>query len=510
MTDTTQAPAKPSAAKLSVLTLAVMNITAVVSLRGLPAEAEYGLTSAFYYLFAAVVFLIPVALVAAELATAWPQKGGVFRWVGEAFGPRLAFLAMFMLWIEVTIWFPTVLTFAATSLAYVGPDQPWDATLAADKYYVLAIVLSVYWLATVIAMFGTAGFAPVAKWGGMIGTIIPAAILIVLGFVFFFTVGTDPDSAAATAGSAAGAPDRVQITLAWGDLIPDLSNFNNLVLAASIFLFYAGMEMNAVHVKDVDNASRNYPLAILISSLATVAIFVLGTLAIAFVIPQQDINLVRSLLITYDDLFAHFGVPWLGPVIAAMLAFGVLGGVTVWVAGPSSGFLEVGRAGYLPTILQKTNAHGAPVNLLFLQAILVSILGLSFVVLPSVEATYQILSQLTVILYLVMYLLMFAAAIRLRTSQPNTPRPYRVPFGTFGMYLFGGLGFLGSLLAFVLSFVPPSQIAVGSPAMFVSMLIGGTIFFVAIPFVIYAIRRPGWRQAGSDFEPFSWERAGKP
>lgn len=54
--------------KLGVFTLAIMNVTAVVSLRGLPAEAEYGLSSAFYYLFAAIVFLIPTSLVAAELA----------------------------------------------------------------------------------------------------------------------------------------------------------------------------------------------------------------------------------------------------------------------------------------------------------------------------------------------------------------------------------------------------------------------------------------------------------
>ena len=488
--------------KLTVVTLAVMNITAVVSLRGLPAEAEYGLSSAFYYVVAAVFFLIPVAIVAAELATAWPQKGGVFRWVGEAFGPRLAFLAMFMLWIEVTIWFPTVLTFAATSLAYIGPDQSWDTTLASDKWYVLAIVLSVYWLATLIAMFGAAAFAPVAKWGGIIGTIIPAAILIVLGFVFYFTAGVGPDTA--TNGVVT---EKVQLTLKWADLIPDLTNFNNVVLAVSIFLFYAGMEMNAVHVKDVDNPSRNYPLAILISSVATVAIFVLGTLAIAFTIPKQEINLVRSLLIAYDDLFAFFELPWLGSVVAAMLAFGVLGSVTVWVAGPSSGFLEVGRAGYLPPILQKSNVHGAPVNLLILQAILVSILGLSFVVLPSVEVAYQILSQLTVILYLVMYLLMFAAAISLRRTQPDTPRPYKVPGGTVGMYLFGGVGFVASLAAFLLSFVPPGQIAVGSPALFVSMLIGGALFFVALPFAIYAARQPSWKMKNSGFEPFSWEES---
>jgi putative glutamate/gamma-aminobutyrate antiporter len=475
-------------AGLSVLTLAVMNITAVVSLRGLPAEAEYGLSSVFYYLFAAVVFLIPVSIVAAELATGWPEKGGVFRWVGEAFGARLGFLAMFMLWIEVTIWFPTVLTFAAVSLAFIGPDQTWDQALSSNKFYTIAIVLVVYWLATFIALRGVGAFAAVAKWGGLVGTIIPAGILIILGFGYYFSTG------------------QSQALLAMDDMWPDLSNFNNLVLAASIFLFYAGMEMNAIHVKDVNNPSRNYPLAILISSIATVAVFVLGTLAIAFIIPQSQINLTQSLLISYDDFFEHFGIGFMAPVIAAMLAFGVLGGVTVWVGGPSSGLLAVGKAGYLPRFLQETNKAGAPEVLLILQAAIVTILGLLFVVLPSVQATYQILSQLTVILYLIMYLLMFAAAIKLRISQPHVPRPYKVPGGIVGMIVFAGLGFLGSLLAFVLSFVPPSQIAVGSPSAYVLYLIIGTVVFVGLPFIIYALRRPSWRDPDSGFEPFSWEK----
>ena len=205
--------------KFGIVTLAMMNIVAVVSLRGLPAEAEYGLSAIFYYLFAAVFFLVPVSLVAAELATGWPEKGGVFRWVGEAFGPRLAFLAMFMLWIEVTVWFPTALTFAAVSLAFVGPDQTWDEALSANKFFVLGIVLLVYWLATFIAFKGVNTFAKVAKWGGVIGTIIPAVILIVLGFAYLIGGGTP------------------QIALSWDKVIPDCTNFDNIVLAASIFLF---------------------------------------------------------------------------------------------------------------------------------------------------------------------------------------------------------------------------------------------------------------------------------
>lgn len=473
--------------KFGIVTLAIMNIVAVVSLRGLPAEAEYGLSAIFYYLFAAVFFLVPVSLVAAELATGWPEKGGVFRWVGEAFGPRLAFLAMFMLWIEVTVWFPTALTFAAVSLAFVGPDQTWDEALSANKFFVLGVVLVVYWLATFIAFKGVNTFAKVAKWGGIIGTIIPAVILIVLGFAYLIGGGTS------------------QIDLSWGKIIPDFTNFDNIVLAASIFLFYAGMEMNAIHVKEVDNPKRNYPIAIMLAAIGTVTIFVLGTLAIAFVIPQADINLTQSLLVAYDTMFKWAGLEWLGPIVACALAIGVLAGVVTWVGGPTSGLLVVAKAGYLPRWWQHTNKNGMASHILLLQALIVSFLAILFVVLPSVQAAYQIMSQLTVILYLIMYMLMFSAAIYLRYSQPNRPRPFRIVGGDIGMWVIGGAGLVGSILAFILSFVPPSQISVGSPVEYVGILIGLTLLFSAIPFVIYRLRQPHWRDESSDFAPFTWQ-----
>lgn len=481
---------KGGSVKLTVMTFAIMNVVAVVSLRGLPAEAEYGLSSIFYYIFAAVFFLIPVSLVAAELATGWPEKGGVFRWVGEAFGYKWAFLAMAMLFIEVSVWFPTALTFGAVSLAFIGPDQSWDQALSANQFFVLAIVLIIYWLSTFIAFKGVDAFAKVSKYGGMIGTIIPAIILIILGFAYFFS----------------GQP--IHIELGWDKVIPDFTNFNNVVLAASIFLFYAGMEMNAIHVQELDNATKAYPAAIGIASIATVVIFILGTLAIGFVIPQADINLTQSLLVTYYDIFNWAGIGFLAPIMAVCLAIGVLAGIVTWVAGPSSGLLTVAKAGFLPKFWQHTNKHGMATHIMFLQACIVTILSILFVVMPSVQATYQILSQLVVILYLVMYMLMFAAGIYLRHSQPNRPRPYSVPGGKTGMFIIGGIGLVGSIIAFLFSFIPPGQIATGSPTTYVLILIGLTVFFVALPFFIYAARKPHWKDENSDIAPFTWEIEG--
>ncbi|MBE6224626.1 MAG: amino acid permease [Bacteroidales bacterium] len=476
-------------AKLGVFTLAIMNVTAVVSLRGLPAEAEYGISSAFYYLFAALVFLIPTSLVAAELAAMFKDKqGGVFRWVGEAFGKKWGFLAIWLQWIESTIWYPTVLTFGAVAIAFIGMDHTHDMALASNKIYSLVVVLLIYWTATFISLKGMGWVAKVAKIGGLVGTIIPAALLVVLGIVYLATGGVS------------------QMDF-HGNFFPDLTNINNLVLASGIFLFYAGMEMSGIHVTDMENPAKNYPKAIFIGAAITVLIFVLGTFALGVIIPQKDINLTQSLLIGFDKYFAYLKASWLSPVIAVALAFGVLASVLTWVSGPSKGIFAVGKAGYLPPFFQKANENGVQRNILYVQGAIVTVLGLLFVVMPSVQSFYQILSQLTVVLYLIMYLIMFAAAIRLRYNMKDEPRPYRIgKKGNLMMWIISGVGFCGSLLAFVLSFIPPAQIATGSNTVWYSVLALGCVVVVGAPLIIYANRKESWVDKSATFAPFHWEK----
>ena len=472
--------------KLSVMTLAIMNITAVVSLRGLPAEAVYGPSSAFYYLFAALVFLIPTALVAAELAAMFANKqGGVFRWVGEAMGPRTGFLAIWLQWIESTIWYPTVLTFGAVSIAFIGTNEVHDMTLASNKLFMLVVVLAIYWIATFISLKGLDWVGKIAKIGGMVGTIIPAGLLILLGIIYL----------------ASGGHNNMEMSQGF---FPDLSKLDNLVLASSIFLFYAGMEMMGIHVMDVKNPTKNYPKAIFIGSLITVLIFVLGTFSLGFIIPAKDINLTQSLLIGFDNYFQYLKMSWASPIIAIALMFGVLAGVLTWVAGPSKGIFTVGKAGYLPPFFQKTNKIGVQKNILMIQGAIVTVLALLFVVMPSVQSFYQIMSQLTVLLYLIMYLLMFASAIVLRYKMKEVVRPFRIGKGNTLLWIVAGLGFCGSLLAFILSFIPPGQIATGSNTVWFSVLIIGCLVVVVAPLIIYASRKPSWKDpdAAQHFEPF--------
>lgn len=483
-------PSAKSPAKITVVGLAMLNIVAVLSLDGPPTEAEYGLSAAFFYVFAAVFFLVPVSLVAAELTTAWPERGGVFRWAGEAFGGRWGFLTIFLLIAQVTIWFPLVLTFAAISLAYTGPQATVDQKLSGNRLYVLLSVLAVYWLATAIAARGVAAFTRIAKWGGIVGTIIPAAVLITLGCAYLLTGG------------------QPQIRFRWDDAVPDLSRLSSLALAASIFLFYSGMEMNAIHVRDVRNPNQQYPVAILIAALGTATILILGTLTIAFVVPREETGSTQSLFITFIDAFHWFGLSWATPILASALALGVLAGIVTWVAGPSTAMHAVAKAGYLPPFYQVANKNGMPTRIMLVQAVAVSAVAVLFVLMPSVQAAFQILSQLAGLLYLVVYLAMFTSAIYLRYSQPDRRRPYRVPGGLVGMWVIGGAGFIASALALASSLVPPNQIGVGSPILYIGLLVGLATLIVITPLVLYARRKPHWRDPTNDLAPFAWEAQG--
>lgn len=477
-----------SSVKLGVFTLVIMNVTAVVSLKGLSAEAVYGLSSAFYYLLAAVIFLIPTSLIAAELAAMFQNKqGGVFRWVGEAFGKHFGFMAIWLQWTQSIFWYLTTLIFGGVAIAYIGHNTGFDTVLSNNKYYIFVTVVVMFWAATFISMKGMAWTSLISKIGGLVGTVIPAVLLVVLAITYLATGGQSQMDFHAS-------------------FVPDLSNFNNFVLAVSIFSFYAGMEMNSIHISEMNNPAKSYPKAIFISSLITVAVFILGTFALGIIIPAKDISLTQSLLVGYDNYLAYIKASWLSPIIAGALAIGVFAAVLVWVAGPSRGLFIVGKAGYLPHFFQKTNSNGIQKNILIVQASIFTVMSLFFIVAPSINTMFQIFTQIAIILYQIMYIFMFAAAIVLRYTMKDVERPFRIGSkGNWLIWIVGGMGFVGSALAFTLSFVPPSQIEIGSLVTWYLILVVTCSLFVIAPFVIYKFKKKSWRDADQVIPAFHWE-----
>ena len=164
-----------------------------------------------------------------------------------------------------------------------------------------------------------------------------------------------------------------------------------------------------------------------------------------------------------------------------------------WISGPSRGLLWTAREGEIPPFLAKTNAKGIQINILLIQGVIVTILAMIYFVMTNVSVAFFFLSAMTISLYLIMYMLMFAAAIRLRYSQPELARSYRVPGGNAGMWVIAGVGFAGVVFAFIVGFFPPSQLPVGSPRLYVSLVVAGAVIFTGLPLLIGMLKQASWR-----------------
>ncbi|MCR2762049.1 amino acid permease [Microbacterium sp. zg.B48] len=456
---------------LGVGQLALLTLVVVASLRSLPAMAVYGLGSITLYIIPAVLFLIPTALVAAELATGW--KGGVYVWVREAFGNRWGFTAVWLQWIQNVVWYPTQIAFIAAALAFVFVDP----SLANSGLFTAIVILVLYWGSTLITLRGGNLFAKLGSWGGILGTLLPAVLLIIFGFIWL------------------GTGQKSEVPLDASAIIPPFTGIASIVLIVSNVLAYAGMEVNAVHVNQMKDPGKGYPRSVLLASILILVVFILPTIAISIAVPEKELGLTNGIMLAFQAYFDKWDLGWGTAVVSALIAAGALASVITWIAGPSKGLLAAAETGLLPPALQKRNKAGVQSGILMLQGTIVTILAAIFIVVPNVSAAFVALVDMAAAIYLIMYMLMFAAAIVLRRKEPNVTRTYRVP----AMNLVAGVGFVGCLAAFILAFIPPTGFTAFSPAVY-PWIVGLVIIGLgAPPLIFYAMRRPSWdRRAPAD------------
>ncbi len=494
MTESTSEGEAPAAGKtsatgrISVLGLAMMTVAAVVSLRGLPLMAVEGTTLLFYIGFAAFIFLIPAALIAAELGGMFAHStGGVYDWVKAPFGARAGFVAIWLQWIQNVVWYPTVLAFAAASLAYVI-GRP---SLADNGIYTGTVIIAAYWFATAIALTGTSAAARFTSAGFLLGTVVPGLLIIALGAAWI----ADGHTMAFLAGAEATGTSEAHLRF-----FPHITGLSSLAFLGGIVLLFAGVEVHAVHANELKNPARDFPKAILLSVVIIVALFLLGSLALASIVPADKIALDQGPMQAFDIALTDYGLGWLVPILALLIALGALAGVMSWITGPSRGLLRTAKDGELPPFLAKTNKNGVQIVILLVQGTIVTLLALLYFVLKNVSVAFFLLSAMTITLYLVMYMMMYAAAVRLRMTSPNAERSYKVPGGLPGLLGVAGLGFAGVAFAFVTSFFPPSQLPVGSPATYVGVVTAGFVVFIGLPILIHSLKKPSWVKVQEEVE----------
>ncbi len=454
---------------IPVFVLTMLNVSIMASLRNLPLLAELGYTVIFFFLVVAALFLLPCALVSAELATGWTKSGGIYVWVREAMGDRWGFFAIWMQWVHNVTWYPAILSFVAATLAYIINPE-----LASNKIFILSIVLIIFWGMTILNYFGIETSTRVSTIGVIAGTIIPGIFIIGLAITWL------------------GLGRPIEIPFEADKLLPDFSHLGSFVFLAGLFLSFSGLEVTAGYAGEVKDPQKNFPRAIISAAIITFALVMLGALSVAIIVPKAKISLVAGLIDAMKIYLGSYGLSWILPFLAALLVLGAVAEVNSWIMGPVKALHTTSIHGNLPPFFQNLNKHGMPTHLLLFQAIIVTVAAFIILYTPTVSTAYWILTALSAQMYLIMYVFMFIAAIRLRYTHPHIPRVYKIPHPHKGIWLVASIGIFASLFAIFIGFVPPTVLDTGSLLKYVTLLATGLAIMVAIPLILYQFRKPSW------------------
>ncbi len=421
--------------KISTLALVLLITGAIDSIRNLPQTALFGSSLIFFFIFSSIIFLIPVALIAAELASTWSkEEGGVYSWVYHAFGENWAFFTIWLQWINTMVWYPTILSFIAGTLTYLINPQ-----LAQNKFYLIAVILIVFWSLTFIGLSGLKTSAKFASFCAIFGMLLPMGLIITLAIIWM--VQAKP----------------LAIDLSLSSMLPSWQDKQSWSSLTAVMTSFLGIELAAVHVRNVNNPQRNFPKAMFFSVLLILSTMILGSLAIAIVLPASQINLVDAVMQAFAILLGSYHFSWFLPLIVVMLLLGSLGSMVNWIISPAKGLLLAADNGFLPHWLHRLNNHGIASRILLLQAVLVTCLCSAFLLFPSVNSIYWLFTDLSTEIYIMMYVVLFFAAWRLKGKFKDLPRTFTIPGGRYGYYFTCVLGLIGCAITLFVGFIPPEN-----------------------------------------------------
>jgi amino acid transporter len=441
----------------------LFNLTAIVGLRWLTtAASQFGLASLLMWVLAMVVFFIPSAIAVRELADIDPGAGGMYRWVTRAFGPRQGFVAGWGYWVNNLFYFPSLLLTTAAIAAYAGGAR--FAALGDDTRFILIVSLIGLWLAIWLNVIGLR----VGKWlqnlGGF-GTWVPALLFVGLAVWSF-----------AAHGSAT--PWRT------ADLVPHKLDLPSINLFATLTFAFAGLELAPTLGGEITDPAATLRRGVLLSGVAIVAVYVLGTMAMLVALPHETVSVTNGMPQAATALVQRIGGSALAPlaaVIAILIVLGNLGGVGAWLAGSARLPFAAGVDKALPEAFARVHPKWqTPYVALLFQGALATVLVVASLAGATVKSAYLALTQTTLILFFIPYLYIFAAYLRLRRVK------------TAGTAMTGWLGFAAVLFSIVLGFVPPSDEP--HPGWYATKVVGGVVVFMGIGWALS--RRKAVQSAG--------------
>ncbi|MEF9990088.1 MAG: amino acid permease [Christensenellaceae bacterium] len=455
--------------KISFFQLIFLTMAFFASIRRIPNIAYAGWESIFFMAFAVILFVLPISFVSAELATAMPVDGGLSVWISKAISPRWGFTAAFLVWIQMCFGMVTVGAAFADMLATMTGAK----FLISNNIFIGIVVISIFWLITFLILKGVP-ITAISTYGTIFGLLIPLGVLLVCGTIFAIT--KSPNVIAAP-------------TLS--EIIPNRSDIGTLSRLTGIIFLFAGMEQASSFANKIENPRKNYPKAIIIATCLVAVLFTYAGIITDQLIAETGIILSDPAQV-FALIFSGWGISWVTPIIAGMIALSCITEMSAWSVGPSRGMLRCARAGNLPPVFQKTNKHDIPTAFLLAQAIIVTAVALIFVFIPGTNGVFNTILTMAVALYCIVYILILISGIIFRMKHPKDKRAFKIPGGNIGMWIVSLVGLAGIVFVISTSFIPPSSLKPTEHLGYILFIIIGMVVCTAIPLLIYRFKKASW------------------
>ena len=440
--------------------LIAIALVSVDSLRNLPIGAQYGFSLVFFYLLAAMTFFIPLAWVTSQLAVKYPKSGGSYLWIKLAFGELFGQLSLWLQWLYNIIWYPTIFTFIATTLASLLYPQ-WEN----NKIFILFISLGFFWLLTFLHCFGAKASHFMSIFGAVVGTLIPMFFIIALAFYWL----------------ASGMPSATPLTL--NSFIPTHEEWSNLSFFSNILFSLLGLDVIAVYASKVTNPEKSFPKVLAISASLILFTLILSSLSFCIIIEPQKISLINGLMDVFKMFFNTFHIPFAFHVIGWCVVVGGLGIAASWMIGLAKILNVALNSLAVPEFLKKENKKEAPYPILILQAVVYSILVFVYLMFPNIIHSYWMLSALTAQFALLYYILIFASAYKILKKSPALSLSHKIL-----ITLLPAVACLVSFFGIVVGFIPPKMIDPNETFSFILTMGIGFLTVILIPVFILLLR----------------------
>lgn len=472
--------------KVSTMTFVGMTCALVASIRNIPDVAVTGWTMIFYMFAATLLFGLPIALISGEYASMFPSgDGGPELWNTHSLGSKWGFQTSWLLWVQM---FPGMVMVASVLAPMLGvgifPPGSKEATaFGQNNANILLLVLIVYWAVTFLNMkFDMAKIG--GKWGIWFMLYIPAIMIFILGIAATIKTGIDPKS---TLGAFKA------------DQLFPTGNPSSLAMFSSIIFIFTGIEMSSVYIKRLEKPVKQYTQGVFVALILMLVINLVAALVCANAVPagQTDLNNVAQPVVLFCKVL---GIPtWIGNVFGLLVFVGVMVQLSAWITGPSKTITQSARRGEYPPKFKfwKTNELNISKSVLITQASIISLCALVYLLIPGANEAFLALVNATSILYCLVYVIMAIGIVKLRKTQPDLKRAFRVgKKGNGALYTCVAILLAVIVIACVYSLLPAQSAMQKDPASAIlnallPLIISAVLFFAGL--VVYKMRKPEWK-----------------